>query len=60
MASIDELAKKRKYDLPEDVASKYISNGKWIEFLKHVKSTRPSGKARDAIVGILDMEAMGI
>jgi len=59
MISIDDLVKKRTYGSLESIARKYISKGKWDKFLETVHMTHPKGKSRDAIVRLLNLEAVG-
>ncbi len=58
-ATIPNLVTRRNYSKLEKRADEYIENDDWREFLMHIQSTGSTGKARDALVALLELEAVG-
>ncbi|MHA2027553.1 MAG: hypothetical protein ACW98U_16765, partial [Candidatus Thorarchaeota archaeon] len=57
--SIEKLVSRRLYPQLEERATKYIESGDWKKFLRNVRRTSSKGKARDALVNLLKLEAVG-
>ncbi len=58
-ATIPNLVTRRNYSELAKRADEYIENDDWNGFLKHIQSTVSAGKARDALVALLELEAVG-
>lgn len=58
-ASIVKLVTRRQYPELEKRANEYIETDDWKRFLTIIKSTPSKGKARDAVVNLLKLEAVG-
>ncbi|MHA2359750.1 MAG: HEAT repeat domain-containing protein [Candidatus Thorarchaeota archaeon] len=58
-ASFAKLVNRRQYSDLEIRAKEYIETDDWKKFLSHIKRTDSKGKARDALVSLLKMEAVG-
>ncbi|MHA2160369.1 MAG: HEAT repeat domain-containing protein [Candidatus Thorarchaeota archaeon] len=57
--SIEKLVSRRLYPQLEERATEYIESGDWKKFLRNVRRTSSKGKARDALVNLLKLEAVG-
>ncbi len=57
-ATIQNLVSRRHYAELENCADEYIQSDDWTGFISQVKHTRSSGKARDAVVALLELEAV--
>jgi hypothetical protein len=58
-SSLAELVTRRQYPELEKQANEYIKNGEWKGFLNLIKDTPAKGKARDALVALLQLDAVG-
>ena len=58
-ATIADLATRRQYSELEKQADEFIENKGWAELLRRLKFVRPEGKARDAVISLLQLEAVG-
>ncbi len=58
-ATIPNLVTRRNYSDLEKRADEFTKNDGWNAFLKHIQSTNSNGKARDALVSLLELEAVG-
>ncbi len=58
-ATIPNLVTRRNYSDLEKRADEFTKNDGWNAFLKHIQSTNSNGKARDALVALLELEAVG-
>ncbi len=56
---IDEGIRTRNNELLESIAESYISEGHWSQYLRQMQRFSPFGKARDALVHLLDLESVG-
>ncbi len=56
---IPELTKRRNYEQLAEIAQEYAREGQWNSFVKRIEKIKPAGKARDALVNVLDLEAVG-
>ncbi|TFG28554.1 HEAT repeat domain-containing protein [Candidatus Thorarchaeota archaeon] len=57
--TIQQLVSRRSYSELEKRADEYIENDDWKGFLRHIQHTISPGKARDALVTLLELEAVG-
>jgi hypothetical protein len=57
-ATIQNLVSRRHYSELENRADEYIQSDDWTGFMSQIKHTRSSGKARDAVVALLELEAV--
>lgn len=57
-ATIQNLVSRRNYSELERRADEYIQSGDWSGFVRQIKNTRSSGKARDAVVNLLELDAV--
>jgi len=57
-ATIQILVSRRNYSELECRADEYIQSGDWQGFMRQIKNTRSSGKARDAVVTLLELDAV--
>jgi hypothetical protein len=58
-ATIVNLATRRQYPELEKQADKFIRTEGWNRLLQRIKFVRSDGKARDAVVALLQLEAIG-
>ena len=58
-ATLVDLATRRQYSELEKRADEFIENEGWDALLRRLKFVRPEGKARDAVVALLQLEAIG-
>jgi len=58
-ATIDEQVTTRQYEELETFADAFIKNDGWDNFVRQLKNAGSSGKARDALVSLLQMKAVG-
>jgi hypothetical protein len=58
-ATIQDLVSKRQYSELERRAEEYIASDEWAGFMKQIKRAGLSGKARDAVVTLLELAAVG-
>ncbi|MFW9871019.1 MAG: hypothetical protein ACFFEL_15420, partial [Candidatus Thorarchaeota archaeon] len=58
-ATIANLVLRRQHDELEKKAEEYIQSADWKRFLRSVKRVRSKGKTRDALVNLLQLEAVG-
>ena len=58
-ATIPNLVARRNYLELEKRAEEYLQNDDWDGFLKRIHQTKSAGKARDALVTLLELEAVG-
>ncbi|MFX1561380.1 MAG: HEAT repeat domain-containing protein [Promethearchaeota archaeon] len=58
-ATITDLATRRQYSELEKRADKFIEREGWANLLRMLKYARPEGKARDAVISLLQLEAIG-
>ncbi|MHA1864391.1 MAG: HEAT repeat domain-containing protein [Candidatus Thorarchaeota archaeon] len=58
-ATIPNLVTIRNYSELAKRADEYVKNDDWNGFLEHIQSTSSKGKARDALVALLELEAVG-
>ncbi len=58
-ATIPNLVTRRNYSDLEKRADEFIKNDGWNEFLRFIQSTGSTGKARDALVALLELDAVG-
>ena len=57
--TIPVLAKRRQYIELEKRADKHIKTEGWADLLKLLQHAGSSGRARDAVVALLQLEAIG-
>ena len=57
--SIERLVTWRQYEEVEKQAEDYIKSGEWEGFLTYIQDTPSTGKARDALVALLQLECVG-
>ncbi|MHA2023528.1 MAG: hypothetical protein ACTSWQ_07690, partial [Candidatus Thorarchaeota archaeon] len=57
--TISNLVTRRNYSELEKRADDYIEKDDWNAFLRHIQSTNSTGMARDALVALLELEAVG-
>lgn len=57
--TIQDLVLKRRYTILEDAAEAFLREGRWKSLLSEIQSCGSSGKARDALVTLLGLEAAG-
>jgi hypothetical protein len=58
-ATITDLATRRQYSELEKRADTLIEREGWASLLRMLKYVRPEGKARDAVISLLQLEAVG-
>ena len=58
-ATIVDLARRRQYSELEKQADELIRREDWGHFLQQLKLVRPDGKARDAVIALLQLESVG-
>ncbi|MGD9396591.1 MAG: HEAT repeat domain-containing protein [Candidatus Thorarchaeota archaeon] len=58
-ATITDLATRRQYSELEKRADNFIEREGWDSLLRMLKYVRPEGKARDAVISLLQLEAVG-
>ena len=54
-ATIVDLARRRQYSELEKQADELIRREDWGHFLQQLKLVRPDGKARDAVIALLQL-----
>ena len=59
MATIPILATRRQYGELEKRADKHIEKEGWEDFLRLLRNTRSDGKARDAVISLLQLDSVG-
>ncbi|OLS21820.1 MAG: hypothetical protein ThorAB25_26390 [Candidatus Thorarchaeota archaeon AB_25] len=57
-ATLVDLATRRQYSELEKRADEFIENEGWDALLRRLKFVRPEGKARDAVIALLQLEAI--
>jgi len=57
--TIPNLVTRRNYRELEKRADEYLLNDDWNGFLKQVQQAKSTGKSRDALVALLELEAVG-
>jgi hypothetical protein len=58
-AKIADLVTRRQYAELEERADEYLKTGDWSGLLRHIQSSGSKGKTRDAVVSLLQLEALG-
>ncbi|MFW9957903.1 MAG: HEAT repeat domain-containing protein [Candidatus Odinarchaeota archaeon] len=58
-ATIQDLVWRRQYSELENQAEEFIQSNDWAGFMDHIRNARSSGKARDAVVALLELDAVG-
>ncbi len=58
-ATLVQLATRRQYAELEKRADEFIKTEGWKAFLHRLKLVRPEGKARDAVIALLQLNAVG-
>jgi len=57
-ASIHNLVTRRQYSELEKRAQEFIASDDWAGFVSQIKNTHSLGKARDAVVALLELDAV--
>jgi HEAT repeat protein len=57
--TIVDLARRRQYSELEKQADELIRREGWNQLLQQLKLVRPDGKARDAVIALLQLESVG-
>lgn len=50
---------KREYEKMHQVANEYLKNNDWSDFIRVIQDTNERGKSRDALVSLLELDAIG-
>ncbi len=58
-AAVSNLVSRRQYPELEERADEYIRSDDWKGFLNQIKSTPSTGKARDVVVNLLQLDMVG-
>jgi HEAT repeat protein len=59
VVSLHDIVTKRRYSDLEQVAKEHIERGEWESILSRIAQCSPSGKSRDAVVSLLELESVG-
>ena len=57
-AVFTSVSRRRHAEL-QKIAEGYVARGKWSQLVSEIAAVSPQGKARDAVVALLDLEAVG-